>query len=74
MLDWKEYWHIAEALEREHPDLDLLNLREGDVLDLVRSLEGSGGENLPPPKQGVLDAVLYKWVSLRTPEPLSDFE
>ncbi len=62
-FNWNEYSEIADLLNAQYPDTDLVNITEKEVEEMVNKLPGFAQKGTPPPKD-IIQAIIYSWISL----------
>lgn len=63
-LKWTDIEEIAELLEENHPEVDIMTLRFTKLHSLVMDLEDFNGD---PTKSNekILEAIQAKWLEIR---------
>ncbi|MBL8667516.1 MAG: Fe-S cluster assembly protein IscX [Rhodospirillales bacterium] len=64
-LRWNDVYDIAIALEEEHPDADVINLRFTDLWKWVQELPGFDDDPMRS-NEKILEAIQMAWLDERT--------
>jgi FeS assembly protein IscX len=70
-LTWEKYGELADALEKEYPQEDLLEITNERVVELVNKLENFKDKKRPEDEE-LIDAVIYAWISMTDEEPMEN--
>jgi FeS assembly protein IscX len=71
-MTWNDYAAIAEALNKRHPDEDLLAITDTRVEALVNELPGFSEKGTPPPPD-IIQAIVTVWIDLQEPDGNRDY-
>lgn len=66
-LNWNNYGTLAILLNQAYPDEDMIAISENRILDLVKNLPNFTDQS--EPDEGVIDSIIYTWISLNDDEP-----
>lgn len=64
-MRWNDVYDIAIALEEEHPDADVINLRFTDLWKWVQELPGFDDDPMRS-NEKILEAIQVAWLDERT--------
>ncbi len=64
-MRWNDVYDIAIALEEEHPDADVINLRFTDLWKWVQELPGFDDDPMRS-NEKILEAIQMAWLDERT--------
>ena len=65
-LRWKDYCEIADALNEAYPDQALTDMKDEELIRLVKTL--SDFDDPSDPDETVLGAIWNRWVYVAYPE------
>ncbi len=69
-MGWDDYRQVAEALARQYPGTDRLNLETEDAVTMITGLPGFRGPSVPPDEEAVED-IITAWLQLDGESPES---
>ncbi len=65
-LEWKDYCEIADALNEAHPEKALTDMKDEELISLVKALPDFGAQS--EPTEETLSAIWNRWVYVAYPE------